>query len=233
MAMQIHELGPLFQEVQMQALFMDGKTFTDCLPKRALEEIQQDYLRDRNNVAFDLKKFVLENFKLPETPTSSYKSDVHRPINEHIDKLWRVLTRQPNAETSSLIPLPKSYVVPGGRFREIYYWDSYFTLLGLHASGRMDLVKDMIENFAYLINSVGYIPNGNRTYYLGRSQPPFFSLMVQLLNEVEKESDALVKFLPALEKEYQFWRKGQKELTTGAAHCVVKMPSGAVLKCYW
>ena len=230
--MEIHELGQLFEEVQMQCILNDGKTFPDCLAKRPLERIQEDYSRERKNTAFDLKRFVLQNFILPEAPAAAFKSDTSRPIEEHINKLWPVLTRQPDSQTSSLIPLPKPYVVPGGRFREIYYWDSYFTMLGLRASGRMDLVKDMIENFAHLINKVGYVPNGNRSYYLGRSQPPFFALMVQLLNEADKDSDALVKFLPALETEYLFWMKG-RDLGAGATNRVVKMPNGAVLNRYW
>ncbi|MEL4411540.1 trehalase family glycosidase, partial [Shewanella algae] len=69
----------------------------------------------------------------------------------------------------------------GGRFREIYYWDSYFTMLGLLESGRIDLIEQMVKNFASLIDRFGFIPNGNRTYYLGRSQPPFFALMVSVL----------------------------------------------------
>jgi alpha,alpha-trehalase len=72
-------------------------------------------------------------------------------MSEHIRNLWPLLARPPDTPHaySSLIPLPYAYVVPGGRFREVYYWDSYFTMLGLIASGRTDLVKDMLDNFAY------------------------------------------------------------------------------------
>ena len=103
-------------------------------------------------------------------------------MEEHIRSLWPVLTRSADSADarSSLIPLPNPYVVPGGRFREVYYWDSYFTMLGLVESGRVDLVRDMLDNFAHLVTTVGHIPNGNRTYYLGRSQPPFFAAMVGL-----------------------------------------------------
>ena len=77
-----------------------------------------------------------------------------------------MLERAPDESTphSSLLPLPHRYVVPGGRFREIYYWDSYFTMLGLEQSGRHDLAVDMVRNFAFLIDRYGHIPNGNRTY---------------------------------------------------------------------
>lgn len=72
----------------------------------------------------------------------------------------------------SSLALPQSYIVPGGRFSETYYWDSYFTMLGLAESGREDLLKCMADNFARMIENYGHIPNGNRTYYLSRSQPP-------------------------------------------------------------
>ena len=65
------------------------------------------------------------------------------------------------------------YIVPGGRFREIYYWDSYFTMLGLFADNEVKQAENMINNFSDIIMSVGFIPNGNRSYYLDRSQPPF------------------------------------------------------------
>lgn len=233
MNLQIHELGPLFEDVQLQMVLDDGKAFPDCLPKRKLERIQEDFELPRKKPDFDLKKFVIDNFTLPETPPSDYRSDTTKPIEEHINNLWKTLTRLPNDEVSSLIPMPHPYVVPGGRFREIYYWDSYFTMLGLRASGRLDLVEAMVENFEFLINKVGYIPNGNRTYYIGRSQPPFFALMVRLLHDAKKSEDAMVKYLPAMEKEYQFWMKGKVDLKLGAQMRVVKMSDGSFLNRYW
>src|SRR5207237_9439928 len=111
----------------------------------------------------------------------------------HIRARWPVLARQPDTADalSSLIPLPHAYAVPGGRFREVYYWDSYFTMLGLLASGRTDLVRSMLDNFAYLVETVGHIPNGNRTYYLSRSQPPFFAAMVGLYATATATTQAL------------------------------------------
>ncbi len=98
------------------------------------------------------------------------------------------LTREPSdihAARDSQLSLSTRYVVPGGRFRELYYWDSYFTMVGLQTSGRHDLVADMVENFAGLIDRYGHIPNGSRSYYLSRSQPPFFAAMVELQAERE------------------------------------------------
>ena len=113
-------------------------------------------------------------FDAPAEHPTGYRSRPDVDIQTHIDELWEVLVRAPvePAPHSSLLPLPYRYVVPGGRFREIYYWDSYFTMLGLEQSGRHDLAVDMVRNFAFLIDRYGHIPNGNRTYYLSRSQPP-------------------------------------------------------------
>ena len=115
-------------------------------------------------------------------------------VRAHIKKLWPVLTRKPErniTEGNSLLPLPYPFVVPGGRFREVYYWDSYFTMLGLKESGEIGLMENMINNFTYLINQYGLIPNGNRSYYLSRSQTTFFALMVDLL--AEKKGNSIYK----------------------------------------
>lgn len=228
-----HSIQDLFEDVQLQNILGDGKTFPDCLPKRPLEEIEQDYQHLKDTANFDLKSFVLQNFGLPEKPAVHYQSNANHSVREHIHDLWNVLTRKPDQSGGSLIPLPHPYVVPGGRFREIYYWDSYFTMLGLNVSSRQDLTQNMVDNFAYLINTIGYIPNGNRTYYLGRSQPPFFSLMVKLLAEVKK--NVLSKYLPHLEKEYSFWMLGVSDLQekTPALNRVVRLSDGSIVNRYW
>lgn len=236
MALQIHELGKLFEEVQMSNILGDGKTFPDCIPKRDLLEIKQDFEKSATaqSGGTALKQFVLANFYLPKDYSTGYTSDTSRPVQEHIGQLWPVLTRQPEAENSSLIPLPHPYIVPGGRFREIYYWDSYFTMLGLRVSGKWDLITHMVDNFSHLINTIGYIPNGNRSYYVGRSQPPFYSLMVKLLAG-KKGDKILVKYLPQLEKEHQFWMRGVEKVNSKnqSLHRVVYLEDGSVLNRYW
>jgi len=82
-----------------------------------------------------------------------------------------------------LLYLPHPYVVPGGRFNEMYGWDSYFIVLGLVQDGRTDLARDMVENFFFEIANYGAILNANRTYYLTRSQPPFLSSMIREVYE--------------------------------------------------
>src|SRR6267154_5883052 len=207
--------GDLFVEVQMQHIFADGKTFVDCVPKRKPVDIMYDYgLQKGPN--FNLKKFVEENFDLPVSPQNNYKTDSTKNVVTHIKKLWGVLKRNPDkvVEGSSLLALPYPYIVPGGRFREIYYWDSYFTMLGLKESGEVEMIDNMVKDFAYLIENYGHIPNGTRTYYLGRSQPPFFSVMVELLAEIKGDS-IFQEFLPAMEKEYRFWMEGSDKVKPG------------------
>ena len=166
--------GVLFTDVQMSKIFPDGKTFVDCVPKRNPKDIVKDYLAIKNNPAikFGLKLFVEDNFELPKTPQLNYITQ-EKDVVMHIKNLWGALRREPDKkiEGSSLLPLPYPYIVPGGRFREIYYWDSYFTMLGLKESGETEMIENMIKNFAYLIETYGHIPNGNRSYYIGRSQP--------------------------------------------------------------
>ncbi len=104
-----------------------------------------------------------------------------------------------------LLYLPRPYVVPGGRFNEMYGWDSYFIQVGLLRDGEIDLAKDMADNFLYEIREYGRILNANRTYYLTRSQPPFLTQM--LLGVYRKTHDRkwLEAALPAVEKYYRFW----------------------------
>ncbi|MGC1304464.1 MAG: alpha,alpha-trehalase TreF, partial [Caulobacteraceae bacterium] len=187
-----------------------------------------------------LKGFVQQNFTLPgmaatpPAPTASPAEASPTSLAKHIADLWPVLTRHPSAPApySSALYLPKPYVVPGGRFREIYYWDSYFTMLGLAADGRQDLVESMIDDFGHLIERYGHIPNGSRTYYLGRSQPPFFYAMVGLS---KAQAPAIrAKRLAWMRAEHDWWMASAKGLKPGQARDhVVAMPDGTVLNRYY
>jgi len=212
--------GPLFKNVEIHQVFPDQKTFADCVPIRKPSEIMAEYQRLVNEPGFDLKAFVARNFIRPPDPDD---------ITTHIKRLWQVLRRDPSkpVEGSSLLPLPYSYIVPGGRFDEIYYWDSYFTMLGLRESDEVGMIENMVKNFASLIDRYGFIPNGNRTYYLSRSQPPFFSMMVELLAEL-KGNGVYEDYLSAMEKEYSYWM----DVIDPTKH-VVKMPDGSVLNRYY
>ena len=224
-----HDLGPLFHDVQMSGIFPDSKTFVDARPRLAPAEIVARYH------GVDVRAFVEQQFELPRPVGEGFRTARSQSMEDHIRALWPVLTRPADSADarSSLIPLPQPYVVPGGRFREVYYWDSYFTMLGLVESGRTDLVRSMLDNFAYLIETVGHIPNGNRTYYLSRSQPPFFAAMVGLYARATDTTQAL-RYLDALEAEHAFWMDGAERLQAGQVYRrVVRMPDGALLNRYW
>lgn len=229
------KFGELFKAVQLKPVFEDSKTFPDCIPIFPADEILQKYDSLKNRPGFDLEAFVLNNFHLPRTPSSNFKSDTSQSVQEHINELWPVLTREPGEETKgSLINLPYPYIVPGGRFREIYYWDSYFTMLGLDVSEHHDMIENMVKNFSFLIDSIGFIPNGNRTYYLSRSQPPFYSLMVRLLADLKGDS-VLLQYLPQMVKEYQFWMDGSEQLTqeSPSFRRVVMLEGNLIMNRYW
>jgi alpha,alpha-trehalase len=224
----------LFGAVQMGRVFEDSKTFVDCVPRQHPEDILTAYRLQRSDPGFDLRAFVMQHFQPYEIPASAFVSDPDRSLSEHIDYLWDILTRHPREHPagSSLLSLPYDYVVPGGRFTELYYWDSYFTMLGLEKTGRHDLLRAMADNFAYLIDTYGRIPNGNRTYYLSRSQPPVFVLMTELFEEtgVRRASD----YLPQLHREHAFWMEGSDRLRDGDVHArCVCLPDGSLLNRYW
>lgn len=224
--------GGLFKDIQLSQVFPDGKTFVDCTAKVKPSEIRAAYKKAKDTEGFDLKQFALQYFEVPPSISSDFKSDPNKSAAEHANALWPVLSRQADKakEGSTLIPMPKPYIVPGGRFREVYYWDSYFTMLGLAESNRYDIIENMLDNFAYLIETVGHIPNGNRTYYKTRSQPPFFSAMVEIL-AAKKGKGIYTKYKQSLLDEYAFWMKQNGDDFKAYKH-LVKTDVGIVNR-YW
>ena len=128
-------------------------------------------------------------------------------VKEYIENNWDNTTRLFTEDDDTLIGLPHPYTVPciEGKFQEMYYWDVYFTNVGLIKSGRLSQAKNNVDNMCYLINKFGFVPNGNRTYYLSRSQPPFLSQMVRCIYEQTGDIRWLDECYKALEKEYKFW----------------------------
>ncbi|MGI4020987.1 MAG: alpha,alpha-trehalase TreF [Janthinobacterium lividum] len=224
----------LFEAVQLSGIYPDNKTFVDATPKQDPTAIMKAYNQQKNKPDFDLKQFVDAYFNAPGSGSRNFKSDISAGIREHIDTLWQVLYRQHDTVSKgSLLLLPHNFIVPGGRFRETYYWDSYFTMLGLQESHKTQLIRDMVDNFAYMLDHYGHIPNGTRTYYLSRSQPPFFSMMLDLLAKDEGEK-TYVKYQPQLLKEYAYFMQGVSNLKVGEAYkLAVRMPQGELLNRYW
>lgn len=217
--------GELFVAVQQAHIFPDSKTFVDCIPLRDSTAIMQDYLQQRTKIDFDLASFVKANFKPCELAAKDLVLNTERSMSEHINYLWDILARNSdNVEhDSSLLALPKPYIVPGGRFSEIYYWDSYFTAEGLAVSNNFAMIGNMLDNFTHLIDTIGHIPNGNRAYYISRSQPPFFCQMVDILYR-HAGIRAIEKYLPYIEKEYYFWISDVR---------TVQLADGLSLSRYW
>ena len=178
----------------------------DCVSQltiKKIEDLIEEYyfLPDEDKGLDDQLKPTLKQTEFDY----EIKDPKYKLAAEYIHQKWAELIRKtPKCTSSTLIPLPNPYVIPGGRFREIYYWDSYFTILGLICSGYTDLAKGMVENFFYLIEQFGFIPNGNRTYYLSRSQPPFLALMVeQILESTKADPEWIERAYNAVSFEYK------------------------------
>jgi len=220
--------GYLFETVQLSKIFPDSKTFVDCYPKHDIQEILLNFksLSILNNET--LKEFVLQNFNFPQSLKSSNDNINISSIENYIESLWNVLKKEPEQKTygDSLITLPYSYFVQGGRFRESFYWDTYFICLGLSESSIEDkykLIENQVKNFIYLQDILGLIPNGNRFYLATRSQPPVFGLIIDLLYE-KFGINHIEPYLSALEKEYENWNSGNKK---------VILPDGSFLSRYY
>lgn len=230
------EYGRLYWDVELAGIFPDSKTFPDLVPAATPSDVAAAYDAAKTSPGFDLAGFVGANFSgpTPAGPTVSPASS-GQTLLDYVSSLWPVLEQSTTAVPaySTLLPLPYPYVVPGGRFREVYYWDSYFTMLGLEVDGRNDLATDMLKDFAYEIDKYGHIPNGNRSYYLSRSQPPFFALMVDLIAQ-NNGTDTYATYLPELQAEHDYWMRGENEVLPGrAVRNVVRLLDGTVLNRYW
>jgi alpha,alpha-trehalase len=227
--------GELYRAVEMGGIFPDQKSFADALADAPPQAIMAAYDEAKSRPGFDLKAFVAAHFKLAPHAAAPLHRKAGQSVASYIAQMWNVLERKPDRprDYSSLIPLTHPYIVPGGRFSEIYYWDSYFSMLGLMEDGRRDLARDMLANIADLIREYGHMPNGNRSYYLSRSQPPFFSAMVELI--AAKDGDKIYQaYLPELRAEYEYWMAGARGLEPGTAfRRVVRLKDGTLLNRYW
>eukprot|EP00051_Salpingoeca_urceolata_P019949 m.295176 g.295176 ORF g.295176 m.295176 type:complete len:606 (-) comp19510_c0_seq19:451-2268(-) len=216
--------GDLLDTAQRRNVFPnDSKYFVDM----PMYDNPQTVLTDFDNLGDgDLEGFIQRHFADPgsdldridppdfdaegpwwlttlNSTTHSWAKGVH--------KIWRELTRkvtdavQARPERHSLLWVPNNIVVPGGRFREAYYWDSYWIVRGLVSSGMNTTAEGVVRNFGHLIDTFGFVPNGGRVYYLTRSQPPFLSEMVRFLYEELKDVRFLKEMLPKLDREYRYW----------------------------
>jgi len=223
--------GPLFERVALAAIHDDGKAWADPHPLAPPATILRRYERAAPQTDDDLRDFLAAHFAFERwapDPAPVAGLDVRAAI----EALWPALTRtaaEPGPH-SSMLPLPHPYLAPGGRFAETYYWDSYFALLGVSDPA---VARQTADNFAHLIRTHGHVPNGNRTYYLSRSQPPVFFL-VAALTEPQDPAAGYVRYLPELIAEHRFWMRGAGRAKPGEpARRVVRLADGALLNRYW
>jgi len=228
--------GELYRDVELAAIFPDSKTFPDMIPDASPETILYEYRAAKGSPGFDLASYVRQHFTGPTPPGPTVKPTPRgRRLLDYVMRLWPILQQEVISVPpySTLLPLPYPYVVPGGRFREVYYWDSYFTMLGLEEDGLHELASDFLKDFAFELDYYGMVPNGNRSYYLSRSQPPFFSLMVRLIQPVEGGRTELT-YLPQLQREWDFWMEGADALPPGEAYRnSVRLSERTLLNRYW
>ena len=250
--MNIQSSGYLFELVQLLSLFPDSKTFPDAPACDKDENIQlavdtliREYARllgelssKPNEIEYvlgtarllyelrcALQQVVTTHFNLP----ADHSQDItphSGSMEDHIERMWDWLTRRPGdtPERSTLLPLNYPYVVPGGRYVELYYWDSYFTSVGLLAAGRTDLLHSMVDNITDLIKRNGFAPNGNRSYYATRSQPPYYCHMLRLLAKAKGEEVAK-SYYDTLKREYIYWIEEGTHL--------IRFAEGSTLNTYW
>ncbi|ELQ73846.1 Neutral trehalase [Trachipleistophora hominis] len=169
----------------------------------------------------DLTEHPLEDFQSEPPFLSSITNENMRDVTLELNRMWKELSRVAvvkKGHESTLLNLPHPFIVPGGRFREFYYWDTYFILEGLVVSKMDKTASNIIKNFMHIIDTLGYIPNGTRKYYMYRSQPPFFPLMLLKLldlNDGEYNDLILGKGLEMALKEYDFFDKYRSVLVKG------------------
>ncbi len=221
--------GPLYQAVEMRRIFPDSKTFADAVPKRPAAAIMAAYRACACDDDAGLRRFVAAHFAL--TPDAAPRPQEKLPLVAHIDRLWPQLTRTtPTVPPgASALPLPRPYVVPGGRFAKC--------IIGTAGSpcwacslGAAAAVEDMIVDFGSLIDRYGHIPNGTRSYYLSRSQPPFFYLIAAM----SRDPATLATRTRQLRAEHDWWMRGAEGLAPGGEHArVVRLADGTLLNRYW
>ncbi|KAI9250995.1 Six-hairpin glycosidase-like protein [Phascolomyces articulosus] len=219
--------GPLLRTVQLARLFPDSKTFVDMPTKKPVDQVLEAFevMGGEKASREDIASFVNENFNSPGSELVQYSVEAYDPplwldtVNdpvyrgwlELLNDAWRNLTfiydtsKLCDGCVTSALPVKRPFVVPGGRFREFYYWDTYFAIRGLLLSDLDDLARDMLDNLLDFVDTYGFIPNGARIYYLNRSQPPLLTEMIKIYYEKTGDKAFLHKSLPVLDKEYTFW----------------------------
>nr|CAD7196475.1 unnamed protein product [Timema douglasi] len=215
----------------MASIFSDSKTFVDMklksLPNITLENFNQfmdttsrnptrDQVIEFVNKTFDPAGSEFENWEPNDwTENAEFFNHVRdvelKEWAKKLNALWKFLGRKikddvkNNPDLYSIIYVPNPVIVPGGRFREFYYWDSYWIVRGLLLSEMTETVKGMLQNFLSIVDEYGFIPNGGRIYYSMRSQPPLLIPMIQSYLEKSNDTQFIKDNIHIMEKEFNYW----------------------------
>ena len=230
--------GPILAAYQMADMFNDSKTFVDFPLLYSPSDVYHSFLALNNLSTAVLLHFLQHNFNtttsdllpwsIPDwQPDPPLLATLHDPyfhnFTASLNQLWFLLGRQIHPDVylhpdrHTLLPLRHDkMVVPGGRFREFYYWDSYWIVRGLLLCNMTATARLVVENLVGMVDAYGFVPNGSRQYYLTRSQPPFLALMVEFVGQWNGGADSgmewMAEQLSALEREYAYWMKEGEHL---------------------
>lgn len=221
--------GEILKEVQLSKLLEHSTSFVHMKLLADPLEIEKAFAKLKNTSSpiepNRLKEFVSEYFSsdtgLTEVDLPDWKESPdfikniydknYREWLKDLNGFWKELAVRTktdvkdNPNSYSLISLPYAFVVPGGFFTEMYYWDSYWVIEGLLLCEMDTSASNMLENFFHLIKLYGHIPNGSRKYYLGRSQPPLLTSMVDMYYQYTKDFELIESNIELLHQEYEFW----------------------------
>ncbi|KAI5148869.1 alpha,alpha-trehalase [Enteropsectra breve] len=196
---QINELKALMEEVSDESLEY----------KRIVNEFIEEH--------YDIYGTDIEECVLLENTDEILKAFSHvleganGKIFKALIEKWQSLSKKGIQGSHTLLPGVGQMLIPGGRFREMYYWDTFWVLKGMIKINMHATAKNIISGFVELIRQHGFIPNGTRKYYKNRSQPPLFVQMLELIYEREKDF-VLSTCLDAALVEYEFWCKRDKTI---------------------
>eukprot|EP01125_Pyxidicula_operculata_P017615 TRINITY_DN6189_c0_g1_i1.p1 TRINITY_DN6189_c0_g1~~TRINITY_DN6189_c0_g1_i1.p1 ORF type:complete len:562 (-),score=130.10 TRINITY_DN6189_c0_g1_i1:147-1832(-) len=219
--------GEILETVQSGNIFSDSKTFVDMPLKYDPSEVIQNFNQLPNHDKSTIQQFLNDNFYGVDyeleswtprdwVPQPKFLRSIGDPdlkaFASQLNDMWKLLGKKlindvyVNPSRYSIIPIPNPFIVPGGRFREFYYWDTYWIVRGLLVCNMTETVKGILRNTAYMISQYGFVPNGARIYYLTRSQPPLFSEMVYTYFVNTLDKDLVAEVLPYLDQEYMYWK---------------------------
>ncbi|OTB03120.1 glycoside hydrolase family 37 protein [Hypoxylon sp. CI-4A] len=222
--------GDILEQIELAQPFSDSKTFVDLPTKAPLDEVLAAFEKLTKPLSnnTELNDFLSTYFgeagsELAQIPKDQLETDpvfldeindsVIKQFVQKVIDIWPDLTRtyvgaaNCTGCVSSFIPVNRTFVVAGGRFRESYYWDSFWIIEGLLRVGGSftQISRNIIENFLDFVDQFGFVPNGARVYYLNRSQPPLLTQMVKTYIDYTNDTSLLERALPLLIKEHSFW----------------------------